>query len=147
MKIVLDSTGKPLAQRTKEWFDYRRGKIGSSHASTIMGVNPFETKLQLWQRMKGLLPEKEITEAMQNGVDQEAEGLQCFEDLLKVAYGSYVPTVFEDKEYPFLIASVDGYSHIFEDFTEIKVSHWIIGQVIKILIPDSCFLIIQHHIM
>jgi putative phage-type endonuclease len=41
--------------------------IGGSDLGTILGVNPWETPAQLWERMRGLVPPKEETDAMTLG--------------------------------------------------------------------------------
>lgn len=41
--------------------------IGGSDLGTILGVNPYETPTQLWERMRGLVPAKEETDAMKLG--------------------------------------------------------------------------------
>lgn len=40
-------------ERKKDWLEYRGDKIGSSDIATIAGVNPYETKYQLWQKKTG----------------------------------------------------------------------------------------------
>lgn len=34
----------------EEWLQYRESGVGSSESGTIIGVNPYETKYQLWRR-------------------------------------------------------------------------------------------------
>lgn len=47
-----------------DWVKRRKDYIGSSEISTILGLNPFETPLQLWCRKTGKLPDTEQNDYM-----------------------------------------------------------------------------------
>ena len=51
----------------QEWLKDRQYGIGSSEVATILGLNPFETPLQLWRRKKGIDPPKAENFAMKAG--------------------------------------------------------------------------------
>ena len=70
----------------EEWLQLRKSYIGGSDAATIIGLNPYGSLLELYADKKGLLPEKEDTEAMRQGRDfedyvasrwEEATGKKC----------------------------------------------------------------------
>ena len=54
-----------------EWLEMRRRGIGGSDAATIVGLNPWSSRLELYADKKGLTPEKEDSEAMRQGRDLE----------------------------------------------------------------------------
>lgn len=60
MKII-----RPTSR--EQWLEIRKSGIGSSDVATIVGLNPFETRLELWQRIMGITPAKEENNAMLMG--------------------------------------------------------------------------------
>ena len=55
----------------EEWLAYRRTGIGGSDASTIVGLNPYNSPYALFCDKMGALPEKDDSEAMRQGRDFE----------------------------------------------------------------------------
>lgn len=55
----------------EQWLEYRRSGIGGSDASTIVGLNPYNSPYYLFCDKMGALPEKEDNEAMRQGRDLE----------------------------------------------------------------------------
>ncbi len=105
-------------QGSKAWHEFRRNKIGSSHAPIIMGVSPWCTPFMLWQRMLGLIPEQEDNQNMMRGRELEPEAREKF----NVCYGlDMKPDVQVDTRYSWMIASLDGYHEKTDTFCEIKV--------------------------
>lgn len=93
-------------QRTPEWFAWRKNKISASMLPTIMGLNPYETPLQLYnQLMSG--EQKEMTPAMQRGVDLEPKARLCAENYFTC---SYPEACIEDAVCEYFIASMDGFN-------------------------------------
>lgn len=68
MSIVKIST---LDMARADWLELRRRGIGGSDAATIVGLNPWSSRLELYADKKGLIPEKEDNEAMRQGRDLE----------------------------------------------------------------------------
>lgn len=54
-------------QDRNEWLKYRESGIGSSEVATILGLNRWETPLQLWRRKKKIDAPKQENEAMLMG--------------------------------------------------------------------------------
>jgi putative phage-type endonuclease len=104
-----------LEQRSKEWHEFRKGKLGASMASSIMGINPYKTPLELYHEIKSGYVQP-VNPAMQLGIDAEDQILAEINEKL----GSHFkPAVFQHEKYPWIIASLDGwdgFSHV-----EIKV--------------------------
>ena len=57
----------PVEANSAEWLALRRKSIGASEIATVMGFNPFETKLQLWRRKTGQIPDTAMSFRMQAG--------------------------------------------------------------------------------
>lgn len=101
MKII-----ENLIQGTPEWFAFRKGKITASMMPTIMGENPYETPLQLFDRIL-MNEDKEETAAMSRGKRLEP----LARDWWQKVYGFKLETpVVQHDKYDWLIASLDGYN-------------------------------------
>jgi putative phage-type endonuclease len=106
-------------QNTSEWIEWRKNKIGASDCAAIMGVNPWVSPYQLWQRKMGLIPEQEMNEAMQAGKDNEGFALDQFNDQMDL---NLKPSVHVNPLYNYLIASMDGWDGENRVAVEIKCS-------------------------
>ena len=130
-------------QGSPEWLNFRKGKIGASDAATIMGISPWETPLQLWERMT-FDKEKTKTTAMKRGTDLEAKAKDWVNEKLKV---NFQPAVIQSLENPERIASLDGFEikGSMPFLLEIKVpgmkSHL---EAINGVIPDHYYPQLQH---
>lgn len=51
----------------EEWLELRRKSLGASEAAAALGVSPYQTPVELWQRKVGLIPDQEESEAMRWG--------------------------------------------------------------------------------
>ena len=51
----------------QEWLEARSGGIGASEVASVLGLNPFETRYQLWRRKKGFDAPKQENFAMRAG--------------------------------------------------------------------------------
>ncbi len=51
----------------EQWLKDRQTSVGGSEAASVMGVNPWQTPLQLYMRKAGLAPDVVETEAMRMG--------------------------------------------------------------------------------
>ena len=92
-------------QGGEKWHAWRSWKIGSSHASTIMGVNPYKTKLQLWKELV-LAEQVEENDDMRRGKRLEP----IARNKLNLEMDTrYEPVCMEHDIYPCIIASFDGY--------------------------------------
>jgi putative phage-type endonuclease len=107
-----------LVQGSPKWLSWRKdGKIGSSDASAIMGVSKFVTPWQLYMRKLGLIPEQTDNAAMESGRARESIALAAFNE----KYGcKCVPVVMQHEEYPWMIASLDGWDEDKKIAVEIK---------------------------
>lgn len=109
-----------LEQRSDEWLEWRKGGIGASESSILMGSLPFafEDVLDLYKKKVGLPIEDFImTEAIQQGIDLEDEALEKF---CAVVDKKLEPKCFTHPEHSFLRASMDGVDDELETGVEIK---------------------------
>lgn len=147
MKYDIVCSTKNLS--TEEWLKMRTIGIGGSDASIIAGCNPYRSIFELWQEKRGEIPVKE----------EESEVThfgKILEDVVRKEFiqrtGLMVRkknSILRSKEYPFMIADVDGiiseldgtYS-IFEAKTaiEFKNTNWKNGEV-----PENYQLQLQHY--
>lgn len=67
-QILKPGKGK---QHHKKWLDLRSQGIGASDISTILGLNRFQTPLQLWLERTGQVPPKDQTLPMRLGHETE----------------------------------------------------------------------------
>ena len=106
-----------LQQNTPEWHDYRIVKIGASDAATILGISPWSTPMQLWERKLALSPEQKENSAMSRGKALEEEARTAFMEITQIAV---IPTVVEHETFDWMIASLDGLSWCKKYVVEIK---------------------------
>ncbi len=105
-----------LIQGTSEWHALRSRSIGASDAAVILGISPYKTPYQLWEEKKGLR-EIVVTSSMQRGTDMEDPARWVFEELMGEPF---FPTVLFHKEFPWMMASLDGMNMDGSKIVEIK---------------------------
>jgi len=93
----------------QEWLKDRQYGIGSSEVATILGLNPWETPLQLWRRKKGIDPPKAENFAMKAGHYLEDAVSKFYadetgKDIIKASAGDWL---IVNKEKEFLRVSPD----------------------------------------
>ena len=91
-----------------KWLEERRDGIGASEVSTVLGLNPFDTPLQLALRKRGEIPDKEETEAMRMGHKLEPVVAELYveETGRETRYpGPYA--IQRSPDHPFLHATLD----------------------------------------
>ena len=95
-----------LEMAREDWLKLRRCGIGGSDASTIVGLNPWGSKLELYADKMGLIPEKEDNEAMRQGRDFEDYVAQrwCEVTGKKVRRENHI--LYND-DYPWAFANLD----------------------------------------
>ncbi len=66
-----------------EWLLERQKSLGASDVATVLGLNKFQTPLQLWRKMMGQTPPQEETETTKLGHLLEPTIAQLYEDETK----------------------------------------------------------------
>lgn len=96
--------GPASIQGSDEWLDFRKDKIGSSDVPIILGLSPFESPREFWNR-RILGKSVEANYAMRRGASLES---QARDILNRSSAQDYSPCVIQSSENPSLIASLDG---------------------------------------
>ncbi len=106
-----------VEQRTEEWHNLRRDKIGASACPAIMGESPYATPGDVWDQMV-LGKETKVTPAMQRGTDLEDAARIMFNTFHRT---NFEPAVTVSQEFPFMMASLDGIDQNIKKILEIKI--------------------------
>jgi putative phage-type endonuclease len=141
----------------EKWLKERQKGLGGSDASSVTGMNPYKTNIQLWEEKTGRRVAEDISEKEYVKYGTEAE--QHLRELFKLDYPKYEVTseennIIKHKEYPFLFASLDG--QIVDTETgemgvlEIKTTNILNSmhkEKWKDKIPDNYYIQILHYLM
>lgn len=116
LKIIKESD---LAQGSSEWKANRRKGIGSSDIATILEVNPFKTKRELWLEKTGQVNEPDISQSyhVKRGTMLEPLARNLFNEM---SGEDYQPASFIHKDYDIFKFSADGFSFDTGKIIEIK---------------------------
>lgn len=101
----------------EQWLAERRHSIGASEVPTVLGVNPYETPLQLWMRKTGRMPEKAETQAMKMGKRLEPVIAQLYTEETGRSLDNLGEFAIQrNPDYPFMHATLDrvGYDPLRE---------------------------------
>jgi len=106
-----------MRQGSKEWLEFRRGKIGASEAAIILGVSPWDTPRGLWERKRS---GQELTEMpwMKRGKDLEPEARTAYEAMTGLLM---IDRVAQHQDLHWMIASLDGMDIDESLIVEIKI--------------------------
>lgn len=139
----------------EEWLA-NRNRIGGSDASSIIGMNPYKTNIQLWQIKVGQVELEDISEKSYVKYGTKAE--EHLRELFKLDFPEYEVfyeenNMFLNDKYEFAHASLDGWLIDKEGrkgILEIKTTN--ILQSIqkekwKNRIPDNYYIQILHYLM
>ena len=103
---------KIVCKNEQEWLEARKGKITSTLASAILGLNPYMNSLEAWEILVGIREPKDISNKDSVKYGKEAE--DPIRQLYLLNHPSYELIendkycLYVDDEYPFLAASGDG---------------------------------------
>jgi len=103
-----------MIQGSQEWLNLRKTKITATDAATILGANPWKTKLQLFHEKLSDDPPMIANERMQRGSDLEP----IARDLFIIQSGIHFQPEVIIKEWA--MASLDGISPCGKYILEIK---------------------------
>ena len=69
-----------IKQRTKEWFDQRKGRITASNAGALLGLSPFKTQQQAIKELKDPVELDDFTKdtIMRYGTEMEPHAVELF---------------------------------------------------------------------
>jgi putative phage-type endonuclease len=104
----LDLVGK-FVNQSAEWAKAREGAIGGSQVGTILGLNPWESPLTCFYKMRGEIPSSvEPNLRMRLGTLLEQPLLELFQEQ-HTDWMLYDSATYAHKKYPFLHANPDGF--------------------------------------
>jgi putative phage-type endonuclease len=100
-----------MIKTREEWLQIRHSGIGASEASAIVGLNPYMSNVQLWEYKTGIKEPEDISDKPYVKYGTEAEkylrGLFALDfPKYKVSYKDF--DLIRNKEYPFILATLDG---------------------------------------
>ncbi len=125
-------------QGSPEWLEWRRGLLTATDAAMLLGLSPYVTPYQGWQRKKGLIPEQVSNAAMERGHRDEP----IARDLFIKEYGiNMTPCCVESDEFNFIGSSLDGLSDCGRYILEVK------SQRPVERIPDLHMMQMQHQMI
>ncbi len=123
----------------------RRDFIGSSDASAIMGVSPWDTPLSLWETKLGLRPAKDLSYAMSRGIQLEQEARNKMQEITGM---EFQPKRIFHEENLFMMANLDGISELGQYSVEIKcpgaADH---ASAIAGIVPEKYYPQLQHQMI
>lgn len=112
MKII------EFQQRSPEWHAWRKGGIGSSDMSVLMGCNPYKKLIDVYEDKHSLSDIIHDNEAIKRGVNYENEALTWIVSVLGV---DIIPLCIEQHDKTWMRASLDGYNKDQDFVVEIKI--------------------------
>lgn len=117
-----------MEQRSNQWHELRKSKIGASDVPIVCGVSPYKTPYTLWLEKSGRKEPDEMNIAMQKGI--------VLEDVLRNNFQVEVDEIFMPKvnihpEVEFLMASLDGINIDNDWILEIKTCGKLVMENVK----------------
>jgi len=95
-----------ISKDRNAWLKERRAGIGGSDVPAVLGISPYASPYTVWADKLGLIPEKEFTEAMRQGVDLEAYVSRRFcEETGLIAHKKN--KILRNPIYPYSLANID----------------------------------------
>ena len=96
-----------IAQRTDEWFDWRKTGITASMIPVILGLSPYQTPYELWAELCGFKQADDLSNNyhVQRGIAQEPEARKWYEESMG---RPYLPVCVEADHNTLFKASLDG---------------------------------------
>lgn len=97
-----------IATSQQEWHDLRSNGLGGSDIGTMLGLNSFKSKYQLWLEKTGQIKPEDISDKIAIQIGNELEDLvaRMFEQETGLKIQRDNKTHYH-KDYPFLLANID----------------------------------------
>ena len=146
-----------IMKSREDWLEERKGRIGGSEASCIVGMNPYQTNVELWEEKTGRRKRQDVSDSPFVRYGSEAE--KHLRALFELDYPRYKVDYVENNlwvndKYPFAHASLDGWLHD-EDtgrngILEIKTTSILQSmqrEKWNHRIPDNYFVQVLHYLM
>ena len=103
---------KTILSSREEWLKHRMQGIGGSEISAVVGLNPYMSNVDLWERKLGLVEPEDISDKPYVQYGNRAEPL--LRELFKLDFPQYEVfyeenNSFRNSKYPWALASLDGW--------------------------------------
>lgn len=145
-----------ILKNRAEWLENRKGRIGGSEAACIVGMNPYQTNVELWEYKTGRRLAEDISDKPFVKYGTNAE--EYLRELFKLDYPQYNAHYVDNNmwlndKYPFAHASLDGWledekgrrgvleiktTNILQSMQREKWNH---------RIPDNYYIQVLHYLM
>lgn len=110
-----------------DWLENRKNGIGGSEISAVVGLNPYMSNIELWERKTGRKEAEDISEKSYVKYGTQAE--PHLRELFKLDFPQYKVEYIENNsfvndKYPWALASLDGWLEeriTIDDSTEVVV--------------------------
>lgn len=106
-----------MEQRTDEWLEFRKTKVGGSDIAAIMGISPWKSAYTLWLEKTGRKSDDKATPWMLRGTQLEPLALDTYTQFTD---NIVIPSVCTSKNWGIAMASLDGVSEDGKLILEIK---------------------------
>ena len=90
----------------EEWLMRRKEGVGGSDAAAVMGESAWGSPLTVYADKRGLVPDKDMTEAMRQGVAFEGEVARRFSEETGMKVRRCF-RMYRHPEHPFMLANID----------------------------------------
>ena len=129
-----------------QWLEMRRKGIGGSDCAAILGLNPYSSSLAVYADKKGLIPDREDTEAMREGRDLEEYVAKRWEEKTGKKVQRINAMLFNET-YPWAIANLDRKVVGERSLLEIKTtSAWNKTDFANGEVPPTYYCQVQHYL-
>jgi putative phage-type endonuclease len=108
-----------LEQGSDEWLKWRTEGFGSSDVAGILNLSKYSSPYQVYLNKKGIGRIFDGNNATRAGQDVEPKARASYE-ILHGEFEEFKPICVEHDKYPFMRASLDGYSEKLKRIVEIK---------------------------
>jgi len=103
---------KTILSSREEWLKHRMQGIGGSEISAVVGLNPYMSNVDLWERKLGIVEPEDISDKPYVQYGNRAESL--LRELFKLDFPQYEVfyeenNSFRNSKYPWALASLDGW--------------------------------------
>lgn len=139
-----------------EWLEKRKSFIGGSEAACIIGMNPYQTNVELWELKTGRRKAEDISDNpyVRYGTNAESFLRELFAldfPRYKVEYTEH--NMWLNSEYPFAHASLDGWltdcygRHGILEIKTTNIQNGAMAERWKGRIPDKYYCQVLHYLM
>ena len=108
---------KPIADATDRdaWVAARRSFLGASDVATVLGLNPWDTPIDVWATKLELIPPKQPTLPMRLGIAFEQAAADEWQALNPGYTLRHDPTTYAHDDHPWLAMTPDRFADAWDD--------------------------------